>query len=543
MTQVAPATHEVEAFLYYAPVETDDSDLVDYDGLDPYWALSDLLINHFDGYHELETTVDGEPVTIRFTYSKSGFTPRPSDNVGGDRLYEFEINVSGEGERKCDYNISPRYPNMLNSDGEPTTTAFDHTEPDEGVSVHCQPSNLDVDEIPALLPRALFELADDAGVGLYHGYFDEPFAGRLTAIERYLRITRAMNEKLIGTGGVLERMAMLLSDASGTKGVLKWDNEKVRGHHHVVRHGSESARNLISQHCLGGQIKSYLPEHPEEFTEDDPLYHPKVGAKFVAGRSQTGAVDWDDRHDVVDELDERLLSVLSWADVPIEAGGTTYVADDHFEASGTADPVPIHSDPLPQLETEQEHLLLTCLRDMTPSDEEIVQELAMDGGQDARDLADRTDYSLSTIYRALDRLEGVVTSDNGHVRFVSQKLRREIRAIVEEVDSLIENAADRAAEIVDYDVRQSASSAFDRWMRKYGAEFQPPESDDDRPRIRVDTVLSEIKYTSSPMLEDAVDEMLTAWQRDGRDVATLLEAIVEASVDGDRRQMPVRNLR
>ncbi|MBX0325242.1 hypothetical protein EGH21_19635 [Halomicroarcula sp. F13] len=37
---------------------------------------------------------------------------------------------------------------------------------------------------------------------------------------------------------------------------------------------------------------------------------------------------------------------------------------------------------------------------------------------------------------------------------------------------IIDSAADRAARIVDMDIRQSASSAFDRWLAKYGAEWR-----------------------------------------------------------------------
>lgn len=39
------------------------------------------------------------------------------------------------------------------------------------------------------------------------------------------------------------------------------------------------ARELIRHYRLGGQVKSYLPENPENFEEDDAMYHPKVGAK------------------------------------------------------------------------------------------------------------------------------------------------------------------------------------------------------------------------------------------------------------------------
>lgn len=536
MSQIAPITHEAECWLYYGPSEAGDSEMTDYDGLQPYWTLSNLLINEFDGHHDTDTEINGERVTIQFNYSLSGFTPRPSDGVDGDRLYELEINVSGRGERKCDYNISPRYPNMLNSDGEPTTTAFDHTDSDEGMAIHCQPSNLALNEVPEMLARAVFELADDAGIRMYHGYFDAPFDGRVTALERYVRITRTMYEKLIGTGGVLDRLSMLLTDQEGTSGHYRFDNEDIKGHHHAIRHGSVGARNLVRHHSLGGQIKSYLPRNPGNFDPTDSLYHPKVGTKFIQKRNATGSVDWADRHQIIRELDERLLSLLSWADIPVEAGGTTYVADDHFDAAPADDCVPLHEDPTPRLEAEQEHLLLTCLRDMTPADETIVETLATDGGRDVHELADDTDTSLSTIYRALQRLDGVIESDNGHVRFVSEKLRSEVRSIVESVENAIESAVDRTAELVDMDVRQSASSAFDRWLKKYGAEIEWPE-DDSQPRIRIDALLAELNSFDNPHPDDVIAEMYAAWEKDGRNPKVIDDAWIDAEtrLDGNIR--------
>ncbi|GGK64507.1 winged helix-turn-helix domain-containing protein [Haloarcula sebkhae] len=544
MSQVAPHIHEADAWLYYGPVESGNSDASDYDGLDPYWALADLLINECDGYTEVsEIVIDGEVCDLRLNYSTSGIAPRPRDPVDSDTLYEFDIHVDGEGERKCNFNVSPRFPGMRKPDGEKLTFPFHHSAADEGVSVHAQPSNIDLDELPGLLARAIFELADDAGVGLYHGYFDAPFDGHLTAVERYLRLTRSMNEKLIGTGSVFDRLTMLLSDADGTVGEYKWDNEEERGHHHALRHGSVSAQELVPQHRLGGQIKSYLPENPENFSPDDPLYHPKLGVKFTAGRTATGSVAWADRHDVIRELDERLLSLLSWAGVPVDAGGTTFVADDHFEAAPAESSVPIHGDPLPRLEAQQEHLLMTVLRDMAPSDRQLTETLATDGGMHAQELADATDTSVSTVYRMLQRLEGVITSDNGHVRFVSEKLRQEVRGLVESVEHAIDSAADRAAHLVDIDVRQSASSAFDRWLAKYGAEFDAPEYEGQRPVVRIDTVLSEYKSTNQPLVGEVIGEMVRAWKKDGRDPATVLDAIVAVSIDGTQYERPVRTLR
>ena len=541
MTQVAAKTHEANPILYYAPVNDDGP--TDYEGLDPYWALSDLLINECNGYVESEVEIDGEIWDVQLNYSKSGFVPRASDPIDADRLLEFDLKAYGRDQRKVTCNFSPRHADLRDSDGERVSLPFDHTDPDEGVAAKIQSSNVHLDALPGLLPRFLFELADEGGVGLYHGYFDEPFDGWVRSIERYVRFRRGLQDKLIGTGGVFDRLAMLLSGASNTVGERKWDNEGTVGKLHRLKHGSTSATMLCDQHDIGGQIKCYLPENPEQFEPDDPLYHPKVATKMVKKWHDRGSVRWGDRHDLLRELDERLLSVLSWAEIPTEAGGTTFVADDHFDAAAADDSVPIHADPTPRLEADQEHLLLRTLGELTASDRDIAEVVATDGGMPTHDLADEAGVSLSTLYRALQRMDGILESDNGHVRFVSEKLRQELRAVVEAVEDGIESAADRAAQLLDYDVRQSASSAFDRWLAKYGAEFEAPEHEGDRPVVRIDTVLSEFKSSANPRVSEVLDEMLTAWQRDGRDIEDLLDAFVDVQVGHDRRRTPVRTLR
>jgi hypothetical protein len=529
VSQIAPHTHEASAYLNYAP-EGDD-----YDGLDPYFAISNLYINEFDGWRELEDVeIEGEYWDIRINRSKCGIAARPSDAVDG-ALYEFDITMRGPGRTKASFNISPRYESMHNADGESISLAWDHLDHAEGVAVHVQASNVHPDRFPSLLARAIFELADSADIGLYHGYFDAPASGRLTDLERYVRIRRAMSEKLAGAGGLLDRISMRLSDAEGTKGRYRFDNEEIKGHHHTIKHDSTSARELVGHHSLGGQEKLYLPEHPDKFEPDDALYHPKFGVKYAKKQHENGAVDWDRRHEVIRELDERLVSMLSWADIPIEAGGTTFVPDDHFDATAAEDPAAVHADPLPQLEAKQEHLLVTCLRDMTPAGQEIAEFVATDGGHHAAEVAEATDTSLSTVYRVLQRMDGVLESDNGHVQFVSEALRKEVRGIVQSVEHAIESAADRAAELVSMDLQQSASSAFDQWLAKYGADVDWPEHADGEVRVRIDTLLSSLN-DSHPSPEEVIEEMYAAWDRDGRNPTLLDGGLLEADTRLDGAQ-------
>ncbi len=173
----------------------------------------------------------------------------------------------------------------------------------------------------------------------------------------------------------------------------------------------EDAKRLVSGHRYGKQVKHYHPKHVRDQDETDPLYHPKVGVllkKQLTGHS----FDWADRRAVRREIDEALINLLYWSDVPISADHTTYIPDDHFEARTAERTVGLKQDPTPEIEAKQETLLVTTLRDMCDSDEAVLESLVTDGGeQHPQELAENTGSSISTIYRALDRLRGIVRND------------------------------------------------------------------------------------------------------------------------------------
>lgn len=551
MSQIKPATHEAKGHLYYYPVFGEQ-----YDGLAPYWALSDLVFNHFDGHGQVTFDIDGEGHTADLAYSGSGIAPRPSDDVTADSLSEIELHVEGHSQRKCHFNISPRFEQMQHyEDGEDLTFPFHHLDADAGLTIQFQAGNYDLHEIPVVLTRALFELADEADIGLHHRYFDQPGGGRIEEIERYVRITRDWNSKLIETGMLIDRLSMLLSSQRGTKGKYRWDNTDEKGSHHQVRLGSTGAGKLIPNHQYGRQLKSYLPKEPQAHDEGDPLYHPKFGVLFRKSLHRPGSVLWENRHDLVREIDETILNCLSWADIPAtvsdgqdgtHGGGSNgvFVADNHFDVVSRENSLPISEDPTPRLEAEQEHLLMTVLRDCTDSAADVVETIATDGGGHVDDVADETGYSLSTIYRVLQQLDGVLESREGHVKFVTQKIAEEIRGIVQSAEYAIENAADRAAKLFDIDVNQSSNSAVSRWLAEYAADFDAPDDSDGRPRIRIDTIMSELKSRSQPYLPDVLDYLVHAWITDGRRRLDIEETIVEVQLaSGKRYEAPLRTLR
>ena len=164
---------------------------------------------------------------------------------------------------------------------------------------------------------------------------------------------------------------------------------------------------------------------------------------------------------------------------------------------------------------------------MTDADIEVVESLLTDGsGQHPRELAENTGRGISTIYRALQRMEAVVRNENACVSFASRKFADEVQAIVESTEHQIENAADRAAKILNMDAKQAASSAFQMWLNEYGAEvLETVETG--QMKIRIDTILSQLKSSKLPHLSDVLNEGRLAWIKSGYDIQEFNEARVK----------------
>lgn len=518
MAQIRPATHEVEGHLRYGE-----------HGLGPYWALSKLYFEYVDGDDpEVEVEIDGETWSVRMRYHKSGIAPQDRDS-DVDRLYEWDIVGRGRGERKASFTVSPRFEGMRHHEsGEAISVPFDHLDADEGLSVTVQGSNVDYHRFPDLLPAFVQSLGREFGLPISGHYFQRPIldgtaGSTVYALERYVRVERETARKVIRSEGPMHSLAMHLSAEGGCQGKYEWDNEERVGHYHTLQMSPADVAELAPSHRYGKQVKHYLLKDPDAVDEEDPTYHPKVGALFHK-RFHGSAVPWGTVDEVVRELDETLVNVLTWADVPTEPGGPTYVQDDHFEAAARDDEVPVYADPTPELEAETEHLLVTALSDLTESDQETLEALADGGKQHVEDLSAETDYSLSTIYRVLDRIGGVIESEAGYVQFTSQKIAEDVRSIVDRAEHAIETGAERIADLYNLDVRQAASSAFQKWAATYGAEV---EIDDDRATLRIDTVLSERKSGPEPQVGEVLHDAIIAWKRDGRDPLDLRRAIVE----------------
>lgn len=321
MSCVATAPHECEGNLNFVA-----------NGLSPYWFVSKLLFQHYDGHGQIEFTNGSETWIVTLSYQKGGIAPRTADSIDADRFYEFRIKLSGNGERKANFHVRPRFANMRHYEtDDPINSPFDQDHhPDEGVNVRFAGSNLEPDEYASVLPYTVCALAQQVDAPANFSSLTEPYeTSNITSYERYVRVQRSMAEKVIRTSGIMNRLFQLLADQKGSEITLKLDNTEIVGYNHRLQIPSEYANELIPTHNLGKQIKHYHSKHVRTDNADDPLYHPKVGV-FVKKSLIGHSISWDKRDAVCREIDEPLIDLLGWADIPTKAGSTTYVADDHF---------------------------------------------------------------------------------------------------------------------------------------------------------------------------------------------------------------------
>lgn len=529
MSHQASAPHEVEGHLKFNEF-----------GLSPYWGLGQLLHQSFGGHGETTLETGGETWEVTLAYSKSGIAPRDTDSLNAEVLYEYEIHAEGNGQRKAHFNVSPRFETMRNPDGEELSIPWPGG---EGIDVTFQGSNLEPDEYLELLPEACLALAREAGKTYRADYFDAPMSeSNIYSYERYLRVDRAEARKVVRQDGIMNRIFQLLAEEEGKKWEFHGDNEDVLGKlTRLVLH-EETARDLMPMHRLGKQVKHYHPKHVRTDDDGDSLFHPKVGA-LTRQSLNSESIAWSDRYEAAQELEETLINILNWAGVPTRPDDDVFIPDDHFSVRPSDLTIERYDDPTPTLEAKQEHVLMRALGDMTETSGAVLEQLATDGGQHVRDLADGADRHRRTIYRALDDLGELVRNENGEVSIRSEKLKQDVLGIIDQTEQTLETAAERVGRLVNMDVRQEADSGLSKWMSKYGATLERDE-DGNLETIRFDTMLARQKSLDAPHVSDVLAEGLEAWSRT-RDPLEFTTARVEfrSALTGELMRRPFKRLR
>lgn len=510
MTHTALHPHENEGHLIYTE-----------HGASPYWAWGALVR---DGYgwseDDVEVTVDGHDWEVDVHFHEGGLDARPDDPIDG-QLNEYRIKarpVAPDDRRKFSVKISPRWKNQT-AGGDEFSTPFQHDTvnidgqeidmPDEGIDVFYQTSNLATPMKPAdLFPKFLHALADKAGEYFDHEYFQTPHEiSNVKAIEGYGRHTEDTQDQIVNSDGVLMRIYHLLGEKEGSLLDYYADNQEKVGHLHKVK-VEEGIQTLLPGQQYAKQFKSY---YPDNIVDSGPLSNPKFGV-LVVGGWQDDTIHFRDLDDVWQEIEEAAMNVLSWAGIQTGPNGP-WVADDHFQPKTSDVQIQRHEDPLPKIEASQEAHVLRLFTDASDADQDILAELAADGGkQHHAALEAASGYSSSTLYRMLQRIPQLVESDNGLISFTSEKLYQDVKDILQRTESQLQRASQQVANIlgIEADVLERSDNAMRRFAQKYAADID--EEAYGQLVVKLNAIVSELRSVGNdyPKIWTVIDELRRA---------------------------------
>jgi hypothetical protein len=487
--------HEFRAYLKFAE-----------HGLNPYYALHSLMrrSDWHDGPPTRRIEYDGREYQVEFTYDESGLLPWDGESFQIETVREFRLGLkTSDGLRKASFHIRPRWPDMKSKEGMPTPS---NPRDFVGLDVDTQGANHEPEAYPELLDKAMMAFGVNGGATTANDrYLSPPNVEPWSIVidgELYVRIDEDHSGPLIGVNGPLERMNMVLAgERSGYRKRVA-DDQEFPGYYHTMTFGSMRARKLLSDHQLGKEIKHYHVKHRENLPEDDPLRHPKLGVSYQRARSDT-RVYWNrealalDQQadadavglaDMARELDEQLLNTLRWAGLPTRPDHQIFVDDAVFTVEPRRRERTLVTDPLPELEQEQEHLVTwaihrMCDPEQSDTDVKVIDRLLSDGGEvSPRGLADDLGKHYETILSSLERLQDVIEHSYGSVELKSHHLAQQLAERAggllndfgrwqEHVDRLAEKASQFVAGATQ------GESAFDRWVEQYLEGIDDPDGD------------------------------------------------------------------
>jgi hypothetical protein len=521
-----------------APHELRGSVLYDQHGDSPYWALRELLQELDGGEDGIDVVVDQEQWEVSVGYQKSGLEPRPQDDV--DSLYEYRINAYGNDQRKLPLLIQPRLD--WKGDNRPNSVPKDL-----GLATNVKIEtavNLEPEEIERLIPAIMRGVARHAGVDWNGEYFEGPphRYSSITQYERYYRLERGQARKIVRTDGIFHRLFHLLAEREGSKVVYSADNTEIVGYNHQVRLDKDAANRLLEDAQRGKQFKHYHPKHVRGDDSGDPLYHPKLGCLFKKGWNANNSVPWHEHPDLARELEENLVNLLHWANIPSRCG-PTFIADDHFDAEPSDREVAIFEDPTPEIERDQDSVLVSTMSRLTDRDLDVLEGVALTDGGEAHvaELEQETGWATSTIYRALGTLDELLENENGNVSFISEKIQQRVREVVERTQEVVNAQARIVEDVLDVDPRdlERAGRAWQNWLHRYGAELIDHGRDT---KIRVRTLMSRLKSASGEYAPEVVEYGAIAWVKAGRDPAEFRNAMIEYDTASGTETMLAKNL-
>lgn len=155
-------------------------------------------------------------------------------------------------------------------------------------------------------------------------------------------------------------------------------------------------------------------------------------------------------------------------------------ADGHPESLRT-DAIEIRDDPLDALVNVERDLATVQFMDadLSPAQERVIETLSDRGSMDYERLADASETSTSTVYRAIAKLDRVVETVNGEIRMVDDIVRDQLASLFDTIERSADLFADRVDDVLDHGLVVEDNSPFGRWLRAHGGairELAPQEA-------------------------------------------------------------------
>jgi len=470
----------VSRFLKLAPHEGDVHLIYPDHELDPYYAMHSFLQDYegwgTEGKPTRDVQFDGERWATAFDYDENALDPweNPDFRIESPRDFRFYFvakdspHYSGETAdsdprvKGGTITVRPRWPDMT-SDGKMVRGV-----PDLGgpyIDVEIQASNIPHERYRELAQRVI------SAYPINSRYFDAEHVHPMSNVQDlayYARLQRGESGAIFAADGPISRIHNVIQgDRSGYRSHTE-DNRQIPGYYVTGRVTSAKAPEMVRGHELGKEIKHYYPENPHKFEPTEAPYHPKLEVALQTNITDE-TVYWEDLKESRRELEETALNVLEWSGYATSAESDLYVTfDPYWSVEDTHEARRIVSDPLPEIEDEQEAKVMSLWGDMTDADRDVTELLLSDGGRvQPKDAAEKTGNSYRTIRRVMDRMEDVIDHHYGEMEIVSkhvqQELLKRVRAAGDNFESAVGSAMMDLADAAD----DRLSSMWGRVRREY----------------------------------------------------------------------------
>jgi predicted transcriptional regulator len=209
------------------------------------------------------------------------------------------------------------------------------------------------------------------------------------------------------------------------------------------------------------------------------LEHPKIGVSFQ-NSIHDETLYWEDLDKLETELDEALMNVLEWSDIPTRPDDHYFVEDDYFTVTGSRRWRKLLPERLPRTESKQDDQIFATASQMNATDAELIDTLLTDGGTTSpADLADSIGVHLDTVYRALKRLRPLVDHTYGEVQLGSKYIAQELTGYIDQVSESIQRGWENALDgLMRAESFGDEKDPWSRWLDRYGGTISATEGAD-----------------------------------------------------------------